>query len=149
MIHLTPAMRAKLYIAMTETLGVDDHPGNREDAQRLAFCQIATGYSDDAGPFSLAEVFRLADALDFYLTATAGEGPWGFRLANVARLVGGDRDAAKAALRMLGARPTHDLEAADDWSTAPGERVESIRFPRDVLVDQIRLELEEAEGFAA
>lgn len=150
MIHMTAADKAKLYLAMTDALGVSEDPQDAQEAQRLALAQIICGYSDDGTPFSLAEAFRLGDALDYYLTEHAGAGPWGFSLANVSRLVGGDRDIARAALRLLGARPVYgDPNAPDDWSTAPGERVESVRFPRDVLTDLIQIELEEAKEFAA
>ncbi|TMV06974.1 hypothetical protein FGK63_12720 [Ruegeria sediminis] len=149
MIHLTPSQRAQLYLAMTKALDVSDDPETREEAQRLALCQLVADYSGGEGKFALHEAFRLADALDYYLTDHAGAGPHGFSVANVARLVGGDKDVVRAALRLLGALPTHDSEAPDDWSTAPGRKVESIRFPRDLLADYIRLELEEAEQFAA
>lgn len=149
MIDLTPAQRAKLYLDMRESLDVTDEPQDRHAAQRLALCDLVTNFTGDDGAFALHEVTRLADALDHYLTEHA-EGPeYGFSVANVARLVGGDRDTAKAALCLLGARPTFDEEGADDWSTAPGKAAESVRFPRHVLAEQVRLELEEAEQFAA
>ena len=139
MIDLTPAQRAKLYLAMRESLAVTDEPQDRHASQRLALCDLVTNFTGDAGSFALHEVFGLADALDHYLTEHA----------DIARLVGGDRDTAKAALRLLGARPTFDPNGQDDWSTAPGQKVVSVRFPRGVLVEQVRLELEEAEAFAA
>ena len=149
MIDLTPAQRAKLYLAMRESLAVTDETQDRHASQRLALCDLVTNFTGDAGSFALHEVFGLADALDHYLTEHA-EGPdFGFNFANIARLVGGDRDTAKAALRLLGARPTFDPNGQDDWSTAPGQKVVSVRFPRGVLVEQVRLELEEAEAFAA
>lgn len=149
MIDLTPAQRAKLYLAMRESLDVTDDPQDRHASQRLALCDLVAGFTGDDGAFALHEAFRLADALDYYLSEHA-EGPeFGFSVANVARLVGGDRDTARAALRLLGARPTFDPDAPDDWSTAPGKDVESVRFPRHVLEEQVRLELEEAEQFAA
>jgi len=144
MIHLRPAMRATLYLSMCEALEVTDTPNSPEEAQRLALAQLVTGYTGDGGSFALHEAFRLAEALDYWLIEFGGDDPHGFSLANVARLVGGDWDVAKAALRLLGARPTFDFEGPDDWSTAPGSRSKSIRFPRDVLVDQIKCELEEA-----
>ena len=148
MIDLTPAQRATLYLAMRRALDVTDDPQDHHAAQRLALCDLVAKFTGDDGPFTLHEAFRLADALDHYLTDHA-EGPeFGFSVANVARLVGGDRDTANAALRLLGARPTFEVEGADDWSTAPGKDVESVRFPRHVLVEQVRLELEEAEQFA-
>lgn len=147
MISMTPATRARLYIAMAEALDVSDASENAAEAQRAALCELVSSYSDDDGTFALHEVFRLADALDYWLVDHAGEGPHGFSVANVARLVGGDRDVAKAALRLLGARATFDVDGTDDWSTAPGSRAESIRFPRDVLADRLRCELEEAESF--
>lgn len=145
MIYIPPAMRAKLYLAMSEALEVTDTPNSREEAQRLALAQLVTGYTGDGGRFALYEAFRLAEALDYWLIEFGGDGPHGFNLANVARLVGGDWDVAKAALRLLGARPTFEFEGPDDWSTEPGSRSKSIRFPRDVLVEQIKCELEEAD----
>ncbi|MEX5726677.1 hypothetical protein Ga0609869_000030 [Rhodovulum iodosum] len=149
MIHMTLKMRAQLYLAMTQALDVTDDPQTPEEAQRLALCELVADYSGGDGPYALHEAFRLADAMDYYLTEHAEAGPHGFSVANVARLVGGDRDTAKAALRLLGARPTYDPEGPDDWSTGPRQRDDSIRFPRDLLAEYIRLELEEAEGFAA
>lgn len=149
MIDLTPAQRAKLYLAMREALDVNDEPQDRHAAQRLALCELVSNFTGDDGPFALHEAFRLTDALDHYLTEQTDGPEFGFSVANVARLVGSDRDVAKAALRLLGARPTFDLEGPDDWSTAPGQKAESVRFPRDVLAEQVRLELEEAESFAA
>ena len=148
MIYLQQGEKARLFLAMCDALGVNDNPRSGEEAQRLALCQLVAGYTDASGNYALHEAFRLAEALDLWLLDYAGEGPFGFSIANVARLVGGDRDVAKAALRLLGARPTFDPEERDDWSTAPGECVESIRFPREVLTSQIRLELEEAERFS-
>lgn len=150
MIDLTARQRATLYLAMRNALDVTDEPQDRHAAQRLALCDLVTNFTGDDGSFALHEAFRLADALDHYLTEHA-EGPeFGFSVANVARLAGGDRDTAKAALRILGARPTFDPDRPDDWSTAPGNgATESVRFPRHVLADQVRLELEEAESFAA
>lgn len=147
MVHLRPAMRAQLYLAMCEALEVNDTPNSREEAQRLALAQLVTDYTGDDGRFALHEAFRLADGLEHYLTENC-EGPdFGFSVANVARMVGGDRDVAKAALRLLGARPTFNPEGPDDWSTSFGRAVESVRFPRTVLVEQVRMELEEAETF--
>jgi hypothetical protein len=145
MIHLRPAMRAKLYLTMCDALEVTDTSNSPEEAQRLALAQLVADYTGDDGKFALHEAFRLADALDYYLTEHCDGPEFGFSLANVSRLVGGDRDVAKAALRLLGARPTYRLEGPDDWATASGSQCMSIRFPRDVLVDRLRCELEEAE----
>jgi len=145
MIYIPPAMRSKLYLSMCEALEVNDIPNSHEEAQRLALAQLVTGYTGDDGNFALHEAFRLADALLYWLIDHGDEGPHGFSLGNIASLVGGDKDVAKAALRLLGARPTFDVDGPDNWSTAPGSRSKSIRFPRDVLVDQIKCELEEAE----
>ncbi|EPX82120.1 hypothetical protein [Salipiger mucosus] len=149
MIDLTAPQRAKLYLAMRDALDVTDEPQDRHAARRLALCELVSKFTGDDGAFALHEAFRLADALDHHLTEHANGPEFGFSVANVARLVGGDRDTAKAALRLLGACPTFDAEGPDDWATAPREMVESIRFPRDALAAQVRLELEEAEAFAA
>jgi hypothetical protein len=146
MIHLRPAMRAKLYLCMCEALEVTDTPNSSEEAQRLALVQLVSNHSGDDGTYSLPEVFRLADALDYWLTDYGGEGPHSFLLANIAALVGGDKEIARMALRLLGAGPTYALEG-DDWATDPKGGA-SIRFPRDTLIDQIRAELDEAEKFA-
>lgn len=147
MIYIPPAMRAKLYLSMCEALEVNDTPNSPEEAQRLALAQLVTGYTGEEGNFALHEAFRLADALAYWLIDYGDEGPHGFSIANVACLVGGDRDVAKAALRLLGARPTFDVDGPDDWSTAPGSRSKSIRFPCDILVNRLRCELEEAQSF--
>ncbi|MDO6455615.1 hypothetical protein Q4494_00870 [Celeribacter halophilus] len=149
MINLTTTHKAKLYLYMRDALDVTDEPQDRHAAQRLALCELVSNFTSDDGPFALHEAARLAEALDYYLTEHAEGLDFGFSVANVARLVGGDRDTAKAALRLLGARPTFDVDGPDDWSTAPKKKVESVRFPRDTLVKQLRLELEEAEAFAA
>lgn len=149
MIDLTPVQRATLYLAMRDALDVTDEPQDRHAAQRLALCDLVTNFTGDDSSYALHEAYRLADALDYYLTEHAVGPEFGFSVANVSRLVGGDRDTARAALRLLGARPTFDVDGADDWSTAPGRSAESVRFPRNVLAEQARLELEEAEQFAA
>lgn len=86
--------------------------------------------------------------MDFYMTfEVQAEGPHGFNLLNVAELVGGNRAVARAALKLLGARPATRLDAKDDWATDPDSPCVSVRFPPTLLVDFLRLELEEAEGF--
>lgn len=149
MIHIPPSMRATLYLSMCKALEVTDSPNTLEEAQRLALAQLVCGYTGDDGKFALHEAFRLAEALDYWLIDHGGESPHGFSVANVARLVGGDRDVAKAALRLLGARPTYRLEGPDDWAIESDVQCTSIRFPRDVLLNRIRCELDEAEQFVA
>jgi len=148
MIHISAAMRAKLYLAMLDALETSDRPATPEEAQRLALAQLVSNCTSDEGLFALHEAFRLADAFDYWLVDNGCDGALSFMLANVAKLVGGNRDIARAALRLLGARPTYEMEG-DDWVTEPGSKCHSIRFPRDVLVAQIKAELAEAEGFAA
>ncbi len=149
MVHISPAMRARLYLCMCEALEATDTPDSREEAQRLALAQLTANYTGDDGAFALHEAFRLADALDYWLIDHADEGPFGFSVANVARLVGGDRDVAKAALRLLGARATYRVDGPDSWATDPKATCTSIRFPTHLLVERLRCELEEAEQFIA
>lgn len=147
MIYMPPAMRANLYLSMLDTMDTSDTPSTREESQRQALAALVANYSSDDGAFALHEAFRLADALDYYLIDEGGDGPHSFLLSNVARLVGGERNFARAALRLLGANPTYAMEG-DDWAIDTGSRCTSIRFPRDLLVQHIRAELEEAMTFA-
>ena len=85
-----------------------------------------------------------------YLGEEEIEGPVSFRLANVAAPLAGDFAAAATTLALLGCRRVRSFnDDDDDWSNAePGETATSVRLGSDVLVNQLRLQLEEAESFA-
>lgn len=145
MIHLTKREQARLYLAAHRALEVPDHPTTKKESQRAALAEVVSCYVHEDSPVAMHEVFRLAEALDHYLVYdTATPGPYCTTLPNVTKVAGGNKDMARAALRLLGWRQTD----RGDWCSdpaAPRRTVESVKFPPDLLATFIRLELEEVQ----
>jgi hypothetical protein len=107
-------------------------------------------YTDGNTDYLAGEVLTYLDAVFAHLHEEEIDGPVSFRLANVAGPLGGDRAAAATTLALLGCGRVRSFnDDDDDWSNAePGETATSVRLGSDVLVNQLRLQLEEAEAFA-
>jgi hypothetical protein len=107
-------------------------------------------YTGGDTDYSAHEVLTLVDAITAHLHDEGIDGATSFRQATIAALVGGDRAVAATTLALLGCRRVRSFnDDDDDWSNAePGETVTSVRLGSDVLVNQLRLQLEEAEAFA-
>jgi hypothetical protein len=107
-------------------------------------------YTGGDTDYSAHEVLTLVDAITAHLHDEGIDGAVSFRLANVAGPLGGDRAVAATTLALLGCRRVRSFnDDDDDWSNAEsGETATSVRLGSDVLVNQLRLQLEEAESFA-
>lgn len=149
MIELNAKHKSRLYLAACRALETDSSPTSSAEAQRHGLALLMAQYTDGSTDYLAGEVLTYLDAITAHFHEEI-EGPVSFRLANVAAPLGGDRAAAATTLALLGCRRVRSFnDDDDDWSNAePGETATSVRLGPDVLVNQLKLQLEEAETFA-
>ncbi len=150
MIELNAKHKSRLYLAACRALETDTSPSSREEAQRHGLALLMSQFTDGSTDYLAGEVLTYLDAITAQLHEEEIDGAVSFRLANVAGPLGGDFAAAATTLALLGCRRVRSFnDDDDDWSNAePGETATSVRLGSDVLVNQLRLQLEEAETFA-